>query len=509
MRSLLAALLLAFLLSGTSRSAPEREADRPNILFAISDDQSWIHASAYGTRAVKTPAFDRVAREGILFRNAIAASPGCSPCRAALLTGRQHWMIEHAGTHASSFPAKYPTFPDLLERAGYAVGYTGKGWGPGNWKISGRDRNPAGPNFAKRKLKPPFKGIRSTDYAANFEDFFKGRPKDKPFCFWYGASEPHRVYEKGIGLKSGKRLEDAVVPPFLPDTPAQRSDVLDYCVEIEWFDRHLGRILKVLEEAGELENTLVIVTSDNGMPFPRAKANLYEYGIHMPLSIAWPRRVPGGRVVDDLVGFVDLTATLLDVAGVAHPGPHLPVGKSLMNILASKEQGIVDPSRTMVFSGRERHSSSRRNNLGYPCRALRTHQYLYIRNFKPHLWPAGAPRKYDGKEKLGPPHGGYHDIDACPSLTELIEKRRGPDIGRFFRLSVEKRPAVELFDIKKDPGCLRNLADDPVFEEVKERLGGALERYLKETGDPRVGENPDVFETYPRYSRIRKFPPPR
>ncbi|HYE99543.1 MAG TPA: sulfatase [Planctomycetota bacterium] len=480
-----------------------QEGRRPNILLAIADDQSWLHASAYGTKAVSTPAFDRVAKAGVLFTQAFAGSPGCSPSRAALLTGRHHWMIEHAGTHASAFSKDYPVYPDLLEAAGYAVGHTGKGWGPGNYKAGGRDRNPAGPAFQSRKTEAPRKSLSTTDYAANFEDFLAQRPKDKPFCFWYGAQEPHRDYEKGVGLKSGKRLEDVVVPPFLPDTPEIRSDLLDYFVEIEWFDRHLGRILDAIEKAGELENTLVIVTADNGMPFPRAKANLYEYGIRLPLAVAWPRRAPGGRRVDDLVGFVDLTATILDAAGVEHT----TVGKSLLNVLSYDRQGTVDPSRTAVYSGRERHSSSRPENLGYPCRALRTPDFLYIRNFKPDLWPAGDPQTVDAAGKPGPMHGGYHDIDGCPTLDLLVKRRGEPGIGRFLKLAVDKRPAEELYDVRTDPGCLVNLAGSPEHEEVRKGLSARLEATLRETGDPRVGPNPDVFETYPRYSPIRSFPP--
>ncbi|SVE40453.1 uncharacterized protein METZ01_LOCUS493307, partial [marine metagenome] len=208
---------------------------RPNILFAISDDQSYPHASAYGCRGISTPAFDRVAKGGVLFRTCIAGSPGCSPSRASLLTGRYHWMIEHAGTHASKFDSKYETFPNLLEKADYWVGYTGKGWGPGNYAAGGFKRNPAGRGFISRKKNPRIKGISSTDYAANFDDFLKQRPDGKPFCFWLGGHEPHRVFEKGIGLKQGKKLEDVEVPAFLPDTPEIRSDILDYYAEIEWF----------------------------------------------------------------------------------------------------------------------------------------------------------------------------------------------------------------------------------------------------------------------------------
>jgi uncharacterized sulfatase len=481
--------------------------ERPNILLAISDDQSWAHTSAAGYRAVSTPNFDRVAKAGVRFANCIGGSPGCSPSRASLLTGRHTWMIEHAGTHASEFPTKYEVYPDILERAGYFVGVTGKGWGPGNWKISGRARNPAGNDFSKLKAAEELPGgVSANDYAANFRAFLAARPKDKPFCFWYGASEPHRAYEKGIGLKRGKKLEDAVVPPFLPDTPEVRSDILDYCVEIEHFDAHLGRMLDLLAESGELENTLVVVTSDNGMSFPRAKANCYEYGIHLPLAVCWQKRAPGGRVVDDLVNFVDLAPTFLEAAGVK-PSDQM-VGRSLVSLLASGKSGVVEPARDAVYSARERHSSSRWNNLAYPQRALRTDDYLYIRNFRPERWPAGAPQKYNDDGALGPMHGGYHDIDGCPTLSFLVEQRDDPKIARFFHLAVDRRPGEELFDIRQDPGCLKNLADAPAHAKTKAALSARLESYLRETGDPRMLDGGEIFETYERYSPIRKFPQP-
>jgi len=484
----------------------EGKEPRPNILLAISDDHSYPHCSIYGDKATRTPAFDRIAREGILFTNAFCASPGCSPSRAALLTGRNTWELEQAGTHASSFPKKYTVYPDILEKAGYFVGYTGKGWGPGNYKVSGRDRNPAGPAFQKRRMKSP-PGISNRDYAANFADFLKARPKGKPFCFWFGGHEPHRRYQKGAGLKAGKKLADAKVPPFLPDTPEIRSDLLDYSVEIEWFDRHLGRIIKQLEEAGELDNTLILVTGDNGMPFPRAKANGYEFGIHVPLAVRWPKRIKPGRTVSDLVGFIDFAPTFLEAAGLTVP--ETMSGKSLMNIFTSRKSGRVDKSRQRVFSARERHSSSRYKNRTYPIRAMRTQRYLYIRNFRPKRWPAGAPQKYGSNGKLGPMHGGYHDIDACPSLTFLIENRDKKPISRFFHLAVDKRPGEELFDITSDPGNLRNLAADPQHAATLKRLRGEMETYLRKTGDPRVINGGDIYESYKRYSRIRKFPPPK
>ena len=484
----------------------------PNVLFVISDDQSYPHASAYGCRGINTPGFDRIAKNGVLFNNAISGSPGCSPSRASVLTGRYHWMIEHAGTHASTFNNKYFTFPDLLEKSGYWVGYTGKGWGPGKYKDGGFNRNPAGPIFSSKKKNSNIKGISSNDYSENFNVFLNQKPEDKPFCFWLGGHEPHRVFEKGIGLKRGKKLTDIDVPAFLPDTSEIRSDILDYYVEIEWFDSHLDKILSKLDNMGELENTIVIATSDNGMAFPRAKANCYEFGVHVPLAIMWTDRYSGNRVANDPVGFVDLTATILDAANVVHPNinrPELaPIGDSLIPLLLSGKSGYIDKSRTHVYSGRERHSSSRFNNWTYPQRCLRSDEYIYIRNFRPDRWPAGDPQKFDSIGKLGKMHGGYHDIDACPTMDFLIENRNHQKYKPFFHLSVNKRPGEELFNIKKDPSCLNNLALDPEFLKITQKYRIEMNKFLKATGDPRANGNGDIWESYKRYSRMRSFPRP-
>ena len=238
----------------------------------------------------------------------------------------------------------------------------------------------------------------------------------------------------------------------------------------------------------------------------------------------------GGRNIDDVISFVDLTATILEVSGVDHPGGAYPLsGKSIMNILKSSESGLVDPSREYALAGRERHSSSRFNSLSYPQRAIRTRQYLYIRNFKPERWPAGAPQKYDPSpqqpefagiesveylpaerqegQTLGDPHGGYHDIDASPSLRLLVENRDDPMIKPYFHLAVDKRPPEELYDIRSDPGCLKNLAEDPQHSGTAKALGDKLSFELKMTGDPRM-EGSDIFESYRRFSPLRYFPVP-
>ncbi|WP_109677604.1 sulfatase family protein [Dyadobacter jejuensis] len=481
----------------------ESRPQRPNILFVISDDQSFAHASAYGFKAIDTPAFDRVAREGVLFTNAFVASPGCSPSRAAILTGKNCWQIGPAGTHASTFPIELQIFTDVLQESGYFVGLTGKGWGPG--KVVGRAHNPAGKQYDRHTLTAP-KGISNNDYAANFQDFFEQKPSDQPFCFWMGAQEPHRRYPTGIGERSGMKISDVKVPAFLPDQDEVKSDMLDYLYEIQWYDRHLGRILALLEEKGELENTLVVVTSDNGMPFPRAKANCYEYGIHVPLAIRWGAQVKGGRVIDDLVSSIDFAPTFLEAAGIGLNTMKLE-GKSLMNILKATTEGLVDTERTAVYASRERHSSSRWNNWGYPQRTIRKGQYQYIWNVHPERWPAGAPQKYDADGTLGPMHGAYHDIDDF-NESPLNILREDKDMAPYFHMAVDKRPAEELYDIKKDPGCLQNLAADPAYAGIRKQMSQELKDYLAQTHDPRTTADGEIFETYIRYSPIRTFPKP-
>jgi N-sulfoglucosamine sulfohydrolase len=497
-----------FILSTFFFACGTKEVKRPNILFAISDDQSYPHAGAYGYTAAQTPSFDRIASEGILFNNAFTAAPGCSPSRASILTGRHIWQIEDAGTHASEFPTKYVCYTDLLDSAGYHVGYTAKGWGPGNWKISGRTRNPVGKEYSEIIDESVPQYIRNTDYAANFKAFLNDRKPGQPFCFWYGASEPHRRYKDGIGVENGFQLSEIKVPPFLPDVDDVKSDIADYLYEINHFDVHLGRMIQMLEEIGELDNTIIVVTSDNGMPFPRAKANVYEYGIHMPMAVRWGEKVNSGRVVDDLVSLTDLAPTFLELAGVQHPsevtGEYPMIGVSLKNILLTGGSGIIDPKREAVYSGRERHSSSRWNNLTYPQRAVRTHQYLYIKNFKPERWPAGAPEKLTEEGELAP---GYHDID---NFTEsyIYINRDLPEVKKYFDWAVAKRPLEELYDIKSDPSCLKNLALDPEFEKVLIDHRNRLQSRLEQTKDPRVMGNGDIWEDYVRYSPIRQFPEP-
>jgi len=315
---LLAIFLLTLITEGCKPH--EEKIQRPNILFAIADDASWKHFGAYGCKWVKTPAFDRVARNGILFTRAYTPNAKCAPSRACILTGRNSWQLEEACNHSPLFPTKFKTYAEVLSENGYWVGSVAKGWAPGDpGEINGAKRELTGPKFDEFKTEPPTTGINTNDYARNLEDFLNKRPKNQPFCFWYGSTEPHRAYEFESGInKGGKNLEEIdEIPAFWPDVDTIRTDLLDYAFEIEYFDNHLQKMLQKLEDIGELENTIVVVTADNGMPFPRIKGQVYEYSNHLPLAIMWPKGIKNpGRVVTDFVNFTDLAPTYFELAGI-------------------------------------------------------------------------------------------------------------------------------------------------------------------------------------------------
>jgi N-sulfoglucosamine sulfohydrolase len=465
----------AFMMSGSSmlQAATGR---RPNILLAIADDWGANHAGAYGCQWIKTPAFDRVAKRGVLFQNAFTSNPKCSPCRATMLTGRNTWQLKEAVNHYSVFPRDFPVYPQILEDAGYFSGCTGKGWGPGDYKSTGWPHNPAGREWNSVTGTPPTSGISPIDYSKNFEAFLQDKPKDKPFCFWLGGHEPHRPYEDGSGLRAGKKLSDVQVPPYLPDNKIVRSDLLDYALEVEWFDRQVGLALDHLEKLGELDNTLVMVTSDHGMPFPRVKGQIFEDGFHIPLAICWGSQIPGGRVIQDFINTRDYAPTFLEAAGVTPTGSM--TGTSFLNLLTSGKSGLIESSRSTMLTGKERHDIGRPNDWGYPVRAIRTNEFLYVRNYEADRWPAGNPET------------GYTNVDDSPTKTFILSR-----FDEFYEMSFGKRPMEELYLVPTDPANIKNLAADPKYAETKRKLRERMEELLRAEGDPRMLGHADFFDT--------------
>jgi len=459
------ALLIVFNISGSVL------AQRPNILFCLSDDQSYPHASAYGEPVIKTPVFDRIAKQGILFTQAYCAAPSCTPSRSAILTGQDIWRLGQGGQLFGTLPAEHAVYTEMLSKSGYHVGYSDKGWAPGRVNAGGRKSNPAGTKFK------------------NFQEFFANAPNDKPWCFWFGSRDPHRGYKKGSGISSGMDPAKVRVPKIFPDTDEVRSDICDYFLEIQRFDSQVGEMLELIKQAGQIDNTLVVITSDNGMPFPRAKANLYDLGTRMPLAISWPKQISANRKVEDFVNLTDLAPTFLEAAGIKPPKEM--TGRSLINLLKSKKSGIVEPRRDAVYTGRERHAWCRIDGKGYPARMIRTRDFLYIRNYEPDRMPAGI---YQIKTN----EGHYGDVDYSPTKEVMIADN-SDDV--LFKKAFGKRPHHELYDCKKDPYQLNNLASDPEYRSTLNELSKRLTKHLKATGDPRETTGKAPWDDWPYYGR--------
>lgn len=493
--------LRLFLLVPLALAAPARSGETrpPNILFAIADDWG-AHAGAYGTPWVKTPGFDRVAREGVLFTRAYTPVAKCAPSRAIVLTGRHAWQLEEAGNHMAVFPPKFKSWPEVLREAGWHVGITGKGWGPGRaLDAAGQPRQIAGIPYNKRKLTPLTTGMSKNDYAANFVDFLDAAPADAPWCFWYGSTEPHRGYEFQSGVrKGGKALSDIDhVPDYWPDNETVRHDMLDYALEVEHTDSHLVAMMAELERRGALDETIIIVTSDHGMPFPRVKGYAYHDANHIPLAIRWPAGLTTpGRVVEDFVNFTDIAPTLLDLAGIAEAdsGMAAITGKSWRGLLESDQSGRIEEWRDHVLVGKERTDIGRPYDWGYPIRGILRDDFLYLRNYEPERWPAGNPET------------GYLDTDASPTKTHILKAGRRDRSDKYWRLNFGMRPAVELYDLQADPDGAVNIAGAAEQGERIARLEAEMTARLEEQGDPRMFGKGYLFDEYPIHTdKTRNF----
>ena len=449
--------------------AAEKPATRPNILLMLADDWGPDHASILGDAAVKTPVFDTLAREGILFKNAYAAVPSCTGSRAAILSGQASHRLQGAINLSCVWKDIPPLYTDLLEKSGYHVGYMEKGWGPG--ETAEKRKNPAGASFK------------------NFKQFMAARAAKQPFCFWFGSHDPHRGYLPGLTKKMNIDVKKISVPPFLPDNAVIRADMADYYAEVQKFDKECGEMIEYLKAQGLYENTLLVMTGDHGYPFPRGKGHLYDSGVKVPLAMQWPAKISGQRVLTDFVSLADCAPTFLEAAGL--PVPAVMTAKSLMNIFSSKEQGRVDPARSMIFCERERHTWCHENGQSYPSRSVRTDDYLYIANMRPNLYPAGHPylnRK--GKELAV----GHVDCDEGPSKSFIIKNKDNPDIKLFYERCFGKRPAEELYDVKADPFMLNNLVAQEKFATALQQMRGKLQNWMQQTLDPRARGETDIWD---------------
>lgn len=441
----------------------------PNILLALADNWAFPHASIYGDPVVKTPVFDRIAKEGVLFRNAFAPNPSCSPSRSSLLTGQDTHRLLEAASLYGNLSRQFSIYTEVLSKAGYFVGFSGKGWGPGSPETIGRKQNPAGMPFQ------------------SFGEFLAAKPYDKPFCFWFGSHDPHVPWDRGRRHKAKMDPNKVTIPEHLPDNPTVRDDILNYYCEVQEFDSECGQLLQLLEQRGELDNTFIVITSDNGWQMPRGLANCYDLGIRIPMAIRYPEKFAKGITRDDFVSIADLAPTLLDAANT--PAPLSFSAKTLFR----------NTGRTEMYLERERHANVRKGDLSYPVRGVRTSEFLYLRNFEPDRWPAGDPDFYWA---VGP----YGDIDDSPTKQLLLNQKTEP----FFNLCFGKRPVEELYEVTKDPYQIRNLALDKAHAKTKTDLSKRLSEWMSATHDPRyVNPNTNYWDRAPYSGAKFKGPPPK
>lgn len=521
------ALALAALLS--CLLAPLAAGERPNILMIFADDVGRFGSLYRGidgpgtlNDVIRTPNLDRLAREGVAFRNAFVNAPSCTPCRSSLLSGQHFWRTGRGAIlRGAVWDDALPSYPLLLRDGGYHIGKMYKVWSPGTpadapygrqqyaYEQAGRRFN----GFSKQVTAAVARGVPLADakqalYAevgANWDAFLAARPAGAPFCFWFGPTNAHRFWQRGSG-KALWGIEPeglkGLVPPFLPDVPEIREDLADHLGEVQAFDAAVGVLLERLAAAGELERTIIVVSGDHGMPgVTHGKCTLYDFGTRVSLIVRGPG-IPAGRVVDDFASLIDLAPTFLAAAGIA--APPAMTGRSLLDVLRSPKSGLVDPARDALTFGRERHVDSAQADWSpYPSRGIRTATHLYIVNFRPERWPLGEPYRLDGPDQLDPAtlaedyFKTLPDMDGSPTKVWLVARRRDPQWSRYFDLAFAKRPAEELYALADDPHQLVDLAADERFAEVKAQLRSRLMAELERTGDPRLEDDGAYFENPP------------
>ncbi len=426
----LSILLLTGSLLGCASSEENVQQDAPNIVFLFSDDQSSPDLGAYGNSAIQTPNLDRLADEGMVFRRGYVTSSQCSPSRASILTGQSPHVVGASRLHIDAQP-RYESLIEKLNEQGY---YTG-----------------AFRKVHQSEIQEQFDFYGDGD--ADFSSFFESLPENQPFFLWFGTTDPHRGYNLDE-YEYQHNPGDVIVPEYLPDTEEVRKDIANYYNEITRFDTESGEILNLLEERGSSENTMVVVSSDNGMPFPRAKATLYEAGVRVPLIIKWPDRIEPGST-DELVSLVDLPATWLDAAGA-----EIPEGIGGKSLLPFFEDNETD-HREYIFAERNWHDN------WDPMRAVIGDRYKLIQNYRPEV--------------------GYIpslDIINSPSYQEIQRlEEEGELSGNLSWYQQASRPQVEFYDLQNDPNEWNNLAEEAGYDSLINEYQQILSEWMNETHD--------------------------
>ena len=471
-------IFLVAIISGCSQSSVDDQ--KPNFLLIMSDNHYYSHLGCYGDPVVNTPAIDSIATEGVLFTHAFCGAPSCTPARSAMLAGQEIWRLGEGANLWSTLSDTIPLYTDLLEESGYSVGHDRKGWGPGNFEAGGRSRNPGGYTFR------------------DFGEFLGQIDDEKPWCFWLSSRNPHRPFDHGQGVLSGVDTSMIEVPLYLPSVPEVKLDIADYYDEVQKFDREVSEAISILEKSANKENTVIIICSDNGWMMPRGLANLYDFGMRIPLIASYPKKFRSRGKVNELVSLNDVAPTILEIAGLEPPSDFTTT--SLLPYLIDDEKEHV--GRPFICFGRERHALCRKDGLGYPGRAIRTKRFLFIQNYFPDRWPAGDPPLYG-------------DIDLhmlqnkSPAKEFMMANREEDDVKMLFEKAFLKRPGEELYDLEKDPYQLQNLAEEKSYETIKMSLKEDLIKYLIATKDPRATGQPVMWDNQMYYKESDWIGKPR
>jgi len=451
-------LLLAFVVIAGSLVCPLlAAADSPrgprNIVLMIGDDHG-RDAGCYGHPVIKTPGMDRLAREGTRFTNAFAAVSSCSPSRSTLYTGTYNhangmYGLAHAVHNFHSFP-KMESVATALVRAGYRTAVLGKlHVGPEKVYPFEQLPCPGGPRNV----------IRMAEEAGKF----MADVGEKPFMLVVGFTDSHRdgkgfAHHTTYPGVNEVRYDPArvVVPPFLPDTPAVRAELAEYCQSVSRLDQGVGAVLDAIAKAGRKNDTLVIYLSDNGMPFPGAKTTLYDPGIHLPLLVSCPTQSVRGGVCNAMVSWVDVAPTILDWAGVEQP--ESMAGRSFLGILDQENPAGWD----RVFASHTFHEVT----MYYPVRMVRTRRYKYLLNLAHQLEFPIAADLYNSRTWQNVLDRGQTRL-GCRTVEAFL-----------------RRPREELYDLQADPDETRNLAGDPAHAETLAELRRQLRDWQQRTNDP-------------------------
>lgn len=496
---------------------------KPNILLLFADDLG-RYASAYSSKdlpsvndIISTPTFDRLASEGALATNAFVSAPSCSPCRASLISGRHFFtngscsQLHHRwhGPEESDPWNEIKGYAEILQRNGYHIGLThkdhvkGKKFGP-QFNKAGRKVNGFSQYVSKGGEVPKRKEDLYEECRANFRSFLEKRNKDQPFLYHFHPTNPHRTWIKGSGKNLWGLDPDKLkgkMPPFLPDVPVVREDLADYLGEAMAFDECCRVLLEELKETGEYDNTLIVISGDHGAPgFPRGKTNCYDFGARVLFAARWPGQIKPAQVLEKPISLIDLAPTFLAAAGVEK-------AKTMHgeNLLPALKSGDHSGLRSWALIGRETHvETARDKQLPYSMRSIRTGDHLYIMNFTPDRSPMGdllglAKGPMTFAQLAGKTRLTYADVDAGPTKAWMVLNRDKPEFKFHWDLGFGARPAEELYDLKKDPHQIKNVAKDPDYQRTRDALHAKLMEVLNKHKDPRI--NGDQFDYRP-YCKI-------